>query len=137
MLDMFFSCAQVKRKRRVHFHNFMIDVHKRLSAVTIRKFNAGIGIHQWRTTKSPEEHDPIPPLAANLAAEACLLCFDEFQVTYSSLLPLCLVINNWEKVTDVADAAILHRLFRAMMSHGCVVVATSNRAPDGLSRHFM
>ena len=102
MLDMFFSCAQVKRKRRVHFHNFMIDVHKRLSAVTIRKFNAGIGIHQWRTTKSPEEHDPIPPLSANLAAEACLLCFDEFQVTYSSLLPLCLVINNWEKVTDVA-----------------------------------
>ncbi|HEY6432967.1 MAG TPA: cell division protein ZapE, partial [Acetobacteraceae bacterium] len=65
LMDLFFAAARVRRKRRVHFHQFMQDVHGR--------------VHKFRQTK-PEIDDPIPPLADSIAAESALLCFDEFQV---------------------------------------------------------
>ena len=65
LMDLFFESADVSRRRRIHFHRFMQDVHGR--------------IHAWKKAH-PETADPIPPLADSIAGEAALLCFDEFQV---------------------------------------------------------
>ncbi len=65
LMDLFFEAADVPRKRRIHFHEFMQEVHQRFH--TIKRNN-------------PEIDDPIPPLADMIASEAALLCFDEFQV---------------------------------------------------------
>lgn len=65
MMDLFFEASRVARKRRVHFHEFMADVHER--------------VHLYRQDKT--EDDPIVRAAAALADEAWLLCFDEFHVT--------------------------------------------------------
>ena len=61
--------------------------------------------------------DPIAAVAANIAAEASVLCLDEFQVK------------------DITDAMILGRLFQALHKAGSVIVATSNIPPDELYRN--
>ena len=111
LMDMFFEHAPVRAKRRVHFHEFMNQVHDRLG--------------DWRKLSESERKrhdgyvrgagdDPIAPVAKLIAQEASLLCFDEFQVT------------------QIADAMILARLFDALFARGITVIATSNRAPDDL-----
>ncbi len=65
LMDLFFEAADVPRKKRIHFHEFMQNTHKRF--------------HQIKRD-NPNISDPIPPLADMIAGEAALLCFDEFQV---------------------------------------------------------
>ena len=118
LMDLFFETSSVKRKRRVHFHEFMADVHERIHTYRQefkQEFNNG--------TKNGNavEQDPILRAADAIAEEAWLLCFDEFHVT------------------DIADAMILGRLFTRLFEIGVVMVATSNLAPnelykDGLNR---
>ena len=110
LMDFFFNASPVVRKRRAHFHEFMIDVHERVHAI---RQNMKLGAHQGE--------DPITLVADQLAEEAWLLCFDEFHVT------------------DIADAMILGRLFTHLFEQGIVMIATSNVAPqdlykDGLNR---
>jgi cell division protein ZapE len=67
LMDLFFDCVAVERKRRVHFHEFMQEAHEL--------------IHEWRqSNKVSKTAEPIRPTAAKLADKGWLLCFDEFEV---------------------------------------------------------
>jgi cell division protein ZapE len=63
LMDLFFRAARGARKRRVHFHSFMRDVHDRIER-----------------ERRAETREPIAKVAADIAGEAALLCLDEFQV---------------------------------------------------------
>src|SRR5476649_2881750 len=67
LMDLFFETSPVVRKRRVHFHEFMADVHER--------------IHTYRQDSKSDSEDPIHRAATAIAEESWLLCFDEFHVT--------------------------------------------------------
>ena len=110
LIDLFFETSAVQRKRRVHFHEFMADVHERIYIY-----------RQDIKSGALSDQDPIQRAAAAIAEETWLLCFDEFHVT------------------DIADAMILGRLFTRLFELRVVMVATSNLHPselykDGLNR---
>lgn len=71
LMDLFYDTLppNITRKRRVHFHAFMIDVHKR--------------VHKLRSERD-ELADPILPVARDLAEQANVLCLDEFQVAITT-----------------------------------------------------
>jgi cell division protein ZapE len=111
LMDMFFETVSFSQKRRVHFHEFMLQTHFALA--------------QWRKMDNRERQqhpdfvrgagdDPIAPVAKAIARDAWLLCFDEMQVN------------------DIADAMVLGRLFEQLFKRGVIIVTTSNRPPDEL-----
>lgn len=111
LMDLFFACAPEPKKRRAHFHAFMARVH-----ALIRQWREGDRAARQRVFGQHHGDDPIAPVAALIASEARLLCFDELQVT------------------DIADAMILGRLFEALAEHKVVLAITSNREPGDLYR---
>lgn len=102
LMDLFFATVPVDAKRRVHFHEFMNEVHEGIAS--FRAENRG--------TKGAR--DPIPAVARPITRSVRLLCFDEFFVS------------------DITDAMLLKRLFEILFAEGVVVVATSNIPPEKL-----
>ncbi|CUG86904.1 ATPase, putative [Bodo saltans] len=102
IMDILFNECPLQKKMRVHFHQFMLDVHKTM--------------HQIRSQNRTKdaEVDIFEELAQRLVTNAELLCFDEMVVS------------------DVSDAMILKRLFSAFYRIGVCAVFTSNRHPNEL-----
>ena len=95
LMDLFFETLAIKQKRRVHFHRMMHEVHERLNMLG-------------------DVEDPLDKVAASIANDARVLCFDEFYVS------------------DIGDAMILDRLLDGLFRRGVTLVATSNSEPDEL-----
>lgn len=66
LMDLYYRTSPVKKKRRTHFHAFMLEVHQRMHEFRIDNQSLG---------------DPIPHIAKDIAEEAWLFCFDEMHVT--------------------------------------------------------
>lgn len=105
LMDLFVETLGIEEKRRAHFHEFMLEVDRRIA--------------HWRTS---DPGDPTGKVARDIAEDVRCLAFDEMVVT------------------NTADAAIMARLFTALIrDQGVTVVTTSNRPPrdlykDGLNR---
>ena len=102
LMDLFFTTLATEQKRRTHFHRMMSNVHRQLKELR-------------------DVEDPLDRVAAAIAANVRVLCFDEFFVK------------------DIADAMILARLLDGLFRRGVTLVATSNTPPaelyrDGLQR---
>lgn len=95
LMDCFYAAVPYKRKRRIHFHAFMHEIHRELE-------------------RHKGESDPMLKVAADIARQTRLLCFDEFHVS------------------DIADAMILKRLLEGLYEQGVVLVMTSNYPPEKL-----
>ena len=98
LMDQFAASLPTGIALRVHFHRFMLDVHAKLRALG-------------------EVRDPLPRVAAGIAARVRVLCLDEFMVT------------------DIGDAMILDGLLRALVERGVTLVTTSNTPPRDLYRN--
>jgi cell division protein ZapE len=95
LMDMFYRTLPGDRKMRMHFHRFMQMVHQKLKEAKGRS-------------------DPLDHVAASIAGQTDIICFDEFFVS------------------DIGDAMILGNLLDALFARKVILVATSNLPPDHL-----
>jgi cell division protein ZapE len=102
LMDLFYAHAPVEKKRRVHFHAFMDEVHTAIAA--FRKTAKAKG----------DDTDPVEAVVGPIVRSVRLLCLDEFHVH------------------DITNAMLLYRLFDKLFARGVVLVATSNVVPDRL-----
>jgi cell division protein ZapE len=79
LMDAFFLCVPLVRKRRVHFHHFMREIHRDLDEL-----------------KGTE--DPLAAVAERTARRWRLICFDEFHV--SDIADAMILGRFMEKVMD-------------------------------------
>lgn len=125
MMDLLYNNAPTElKKKRVHFHQFMLDVQKTSHSIRTKPRgdadpNLRANIVSYNTSddrrRTPAaEIDLFAELAQRLISDVELLCFDEVAVA------------------DVAHAMIMKRLFNAFYKIGIVVIFTSNRPPDEL-----
>lgn len=86
LMDLFFDTLppNIKNRTRIHFHNFMQDVHKRMHVVKM---------------KYGSDFDALPMVAAEIAETASVLCFDEFQCTD---VADAMILRRWELVLPMA-----------------------------------
>ena len=95
LMDNFYESLPFEQKMRVHFHRFMRRVHRDL-------------------TKHGGVKNPLEKVAAGIAKDARVICFDEFFVS------------------DITDAMILGGLMELLFARGVTLIATSNIVPDKL-----
>ncbi|MCB1517933.1 MAG: AFG1 family ATPase [Hyphomicrobiaceae bacterium] len=85
LMDLFFASVDGVNKRRVHFHEFMDEMHTAIA--TFRKSAPGTG-----------NADPIAAVVKPVIAETRLLCFDEFHV--NDITNAMLLGRLFEKLWD-------------------------------------
>jgi peroxisome-assembly ATPase len=113
LMDMLYdTLPSAIHKVRVHFHAFMLDIHKLASL-----WNRANDRQSHLEKMTHPQTDPLPAITNRIAKNTTVLFLDEFQVT------------------DIADAMILRRLLTMLLARGVVLVTTSNRHPRDLYRN--
>lgn len=127
LMDLFYeNLTFIKRKRRIHYSNFMLDIHQRLHSLKMvrgkdtqnlpgpsRARGGGRG-GKVQSSVDNDVHEVWEKIVSDIYHESYFICLDEFQVT------------------DIADAVILKNLFASLFDKGVVVIMTSNRPPKDL-----
>eukprot|EP00069_Balaena_mysticetus_P017612 bmy_10882T0 len=143
VMDMFYAYVEMKRKKRVHFHGFMLDVHKRIHRLkqSLPKRKPGF---------MSKSYDPIAPIAEEISEEACLLCFDEFQ-NYKGLqkkglwkrdVPLllrrfqCSVLGHWIDVLLIWPPPKKKRILMSRISFK-ILLSKLNKCGDKIKRVYI